>query len=321
MIHGVSARAVEARKPVRSMVAVAFGILGVAQAAAADLPAVLRGPIVGELVPAYRWSGVYGGGQVGYSVAGIDFAGSTDKVNLLVTDMLHGTTLLQDQTTIDQHLNLSVPPLQKNNPVGASFGGFVGYNWQWEDAITGAEINYNRTSLRGVSSTSAEGTFFDNTNLPTGHNNFYDVLVTGTAAAHITDWATFRARGGWAAGRFLPYGFVALAVGRLDVSRSASGTYSAVDVPAPAGTTPTTVPGNCGLPSPPSYSVCPTPLAAQREARNGVFAYGAAAGLGIDVALLPNLFLRGEWEWAQFAPVEGLHLHIGTIRTALGLKF
>src|SRR6266567_9331017 len=40
------------------MVVVAFGILGVAQAAAADLPAVLRGPIVGELVPAYRWSGV-----------------------------------------------------------------------------------------------------------------------------------------------------------------------------------------------------------------------------------------------------------------------
>jgi outer membrane immunogenic protein len=75
------------------------------------------------------------------------------------------------------------------------------------------------------------------------------------------------------------------------------------------------------LPSPPNYSVCPTPLAAQREARNGVFAYGAAAGLGVDVALLPNLFLRGEWEWAQFAPVEGLHLHVSTIRTALGLKF
>src|SRR6266849_2440090 len=59
----------------------------------------------------------------------------------------------------------------------------------------------------------------------------------------------------------------------------------------------------------------------EADARNGVFAYGAAAGLGVDVALLPNVFLRGEWEFVQFAPLQGDHIHINTVRTALGLKF
>src|SRR5207247_3500585 len=75
------------------MVVVAFGILGVAQAAAADLPAVLRGPIVGELVPAHRWSGVYGGAQAGFSTASMNF---NQNVGALVGDMLRLTTIEQD---------------------------------------------------------------------------------------------------------------------------------------------------------------------------------------------------------------------------------
>jgi outer membrane immunogenic protein len=300
----------------RIVVVAWLAVLGLVETAvAADLGPYLRGPQYEEPVPACCWSGFYGGGQVGYSVAGVDFANTTNRVNVLVADTLHATVLPQDQTTIDSHLGLAVPPLGKSNPVGASFGGFVGYNWQWEDAVTGFELNYNRTSLRAGSTTAAEGMFSDSANLAAGHHNQYDVLVAGSATARLTDWATFRARGGWAAGRFLPYAFGAFAVGRFDFSRSAFGTFSAVDVPTGAPPPAPTV--NCL----PNFSVCPTALAGLREARNGVFAYGGAAGLGLDIALLPNLFVRGEWEWAQFAPVEGLHLHVSTIRTALGLKF
>ncbi len=208
----------------RSMVVVAFGILGVAQAAAADLPAVLRGPIVGELVPAYRWSGVYGGAQAGFSTASVNF---NQNVGALVGDMLR-------LTTIEQDFNISSwPVLGKPNPVGGSYGGFVGYNWQWEDAVTGFEINYNRTSLSGSASNSLSRSFVDsNPSIPTGHHYFYNpATVTGTAAARITDWGTFRFRGGWAAGMFLPYGFVAFAVGRADISRSASVTWTVTDLP------------------------------------------------------------------------------------------
>src|SRR5260370_24714581 len=118
------------------MVVVAFGILGVAQAAAADLPAVLRGPIVGELVPAYRWSGVYGGAQAGFSTASMNF---NQNVGALVADMLR-------LTTIEQDFNISSwPVLGKPNPVGGSYVAFLGYHCQWENAGTRLQIHYYRT--------------------------------------------------------------------------------------------------------------------------------------------------------------------------------
>jgi outer membrane immunogenic protein len=143
------------------------------------------------------------------------------------------------------------------------------------------------------------------------------VLVSGTASARITDFATFRARGAWAAGPFLPYAFLGVAVGRLDWSRTASVNGTATDHPSPA---PTFDPGTGAC-----TANCPLPTLAisenRSDSRNGVFAYGGAAGLGIDVALLPNLFVRGEWEIIQFAPVAHMHILVNTVRTAVGLKF
>ncbi len=132
------------------------------------------------------------------------------------------------------------------------------------------------------------------------------MTVQGSATARITDFGTFRLRGGWAAGPFLPYGFVAFALGRADVARSATVQYVRTDFPD-QGT----------VPLPPTTFGPVT----ETDGRRGAFAYGAAAGLGVDVALLSNVFLRTEWEWVQFAPLKGDHIHISTVRTALGLKF
>lgn len=158
-------------------VVLGLGMLGLAQgASAADLPAaVLRGPIVGELVPAYRWDGIYGGGQVGFSTANIDF---TNGVRALVADEVRLLTIEQDQQ-ISQW-----PLLPKKNPVGGSFGAFVGYNWQWDDAVVGLELNYNWTSLSASTASSIRRTFNDSDGLIPPHNYFYDVTVTG-AASHI----------------------------------------------------------------------------------------------------------------------------------------
>ena len=141
----------------------------------------------------------------------------------------------------------------------------------------------------------------DDSQALTGHHLQYDVTVQGSATARITDFGTFRLRGGWAAGPFLPYGFVAFALGRADVTRSATVQYTRTDLSDQTITTfgPVT----------------------ETDGRRGAFAYGAAAGLGVDVALLSNVFLRTEWEWVQFAPLKGDHIHISTVRTALGLKF
>jgi outer membrane immunogenic protein len=282
----------------RVIVVVWLAVLAFAEAAvAADLGPYLRGPQYEEPALPYRWSGVYGGGQVGFSVAGVDFSGG---VSSLVAHILRVTAIEQDQNISNW------PLLGKRNPSGISFGGFVGYNWQWEDAVTGLELNYNRTSLSGLSSDSLERVFMDDAQAPPGHHFQYDVTVQGSGSARITDFGTFRLRGGWAAGPFLPYAFVAVAVGRADVARSATVSYTRTDFPD-TGVTP--------LPPATFGPVTET------DGRNGAFAYGAAAGLGIDTALMPNLFLRGEWEYVQFAPLKGDHIHISTVRTALGLKF
>ncbi len=282
----------------RVVVVAWLAVLGfVETAVAADLGPYLRGPQYEEPIPPYRWSGFYGGGQVGYSVAGVDFTGG---VSSLIAHILRVTAIEQDQNIS------SWPLLGKKNPSGVSFGGFVGYNWQWEDAVTGVEINYNRTSLSGSSSDSIERVFMDDSQAPTGHHFQYDVTVLGSASARITDFGTFRLRGGWAAGRFLPYAFVAVAVGRADVARSATVQYTVTDFP------------DQGVTPPLNSTFGPV---TETDARTGAFAYGGAAGLGLDAALLPNVFLRGEWEYVQFAPLKGDHIHISTIRTALGLKF
>jgi len=37
--------------------------------------------------------------------------------------------------------------LSKGSTGSRSFGSFIGYNFQWDDVVLGAELNYNRMSL------------------------------------------------------------------------------------------------------------------------------------------------------------------------------
>src|SRR6266568_4333086 len=65
----------------RIVIAVWLAVLAFAgTAVGADLGPYLRGGQYEEPAPAYRWSGVYGGGQVGFSVAGIDFTGGVGSL-------------------------------------------------------------------------------------------------------------------------------------------------------------------------------------------------------------------------------------------------
>ena len=66
----------------------------------------------------------------------------------------------------------------------------------------------------------------------------YNVSVTSAASVAIHDIVTARARAGWTFDRFLPYGFVGLAVGRADVSRFATLGNSTEDVVQTTGNSP-----------------------------------------------------------------------------------
>jgi outer membrane immunogenic protein len=270
-------------------------MLGLAQSAfAADLDDALRG----STAPTYHWGGVYVGGQVGYSSAEVNFG---NGVGSLIGFILRSSTLqgdVSDWTVLGQ-----------SSTASSSLGGFIGYNVEWEQVIVGLELNYNRVSVLKTASDSLSRSFIDNTLAPPSHTYTYTMTVAGSSSVHLTDVMTLRARTGWEAGQFLPYAFGGVAVGRADVSRAASVSGSYTDTDSSVQPSVTTGPFAVALPGP------------QTDAQNGMFAYGFAAGLGVDVALLQNVFVRGEWEYVGFAPIKGMSVSMNSLRGAAGLKF
>jgi outer membrane immunogenic protein len=174
-----------------------LAMLGLVQSAVgADLDGYLRGSIS----PTYHWGGVYGGAQVGYSSASVNFGESVDRlVNFILFSPTFGSGT-----------GGNFPFLGQSSTSGASFGGFVGYNAEWESVTLGVEFNYNRYAAMTVEQSSC--CFLVVGNIP----------VEGKASLNLTDLATFRARAGWEIGQFLPYGFGGLAVSRQDVMLNAN---------------------------------------------------------------------------------------------------
>ena len=284
------------------------------QAEAADLgDTFLRGSnSVVNMPSGDRWSGVYFGAQAGFTNGSTDFGNS---VSTLISYILRNS-VIQDQVAGWTALNKVSTP-------GVSYGGFIGYNQRWDDVIIGVEANYNRTSLKTMSaSDSLSRSILNNTNAPAGHDYTYNMTVAADAAVQITDMATFRARAGWDAGIFLPYAFAGVAIGRANVSRTAtvSGTLTDSFTTTQVFTDPVT--GVVTL-IPVQQSVTSTLVlpGAYNDSQTGMFAYGWTAGLGMDVSVTQNLFLRAEWEWVQFAPIKDMNVHMNTVRVGAALKF
>jgi len=273
----------------------ALVVLALPSSAAAGDFNILRGS-----VPTYRWAGFYGGGQVGYSSSVVKFgtAGSGD-----ISYILRDTTIEQDE----QVSNWSV--LGTRTPASASLGGFIGYNMEWESLIVGLELNYNHVNISGSSTDTITRSFTDSGALPAGHNYFYTVTVGAEGTMHLTDVGTFRGRVGFEDGIFLPYAFAGLALGRVDTSGGATVSYTAVDYPDSESPALTPLP-----------DLAVGPLG-QTSSQNNALAYGVAAGLGVDIGVLPNVFVRGELEYIYFAPVNGIQFTLSSARVGMGLKF
>lgn len=255
-----------------------------ATAHAADLTDMswLRGTL--EYTPTYaRWDGLQLGAQIGVSNLNSDFANA---------DSSQVAYILRNTTLENQFSPSSWTTLPKGTTNGGQFGGFIGYNIQWDHLVLGGDITYDSMrSLQGSSSDSIDRI------VNTTDGVQHDVLIQSSASLKLVDYATFRGRAGYAFGQFLPYAVLGLAVGRFDYSSSATVTDRMTG--AQTGT----------------FQQSAT------DARDNVFAAGFVTGLGLDVALLPNVFLRGEWEYAVFAPVNGIRSWLNTGRVGLGVRF
>jgi opacity protein-like surface antigen len=257
------------------------------QASAADLgEAFLRGSsTIINTNSGVTWDGAYVGAHFGGAVSGTDFSGATRS---LVAFLLRNTTI-ENENHVSNWTTLG-----KSDTTGVSYGGFAGYNMQWDQAVLGVEASYNRTSLM-MSANDSMGRQFS-----TSDGFINNVTVNAGSNIHITDYGTLRMRGGWAAGNFMPYGFVGFALGRADVTNSAR--VIAAGNNAATGQT---------------YAFDQT----TSVSRTGDFAYGFATGLGVDVALMQNIFVRAEYEYVQFGQFNDLKTHIHTARIGGGLKF
>lgn len=276
----------------------ATAIASLAWATDARTQDMLRGSVGYEVSnPTYmRWGGVYGGGQIGYAFEGAEFGSAGQS---MVNYMLRNSSI-QDNVA-----NWTTLPDKNTN--GSSYGGFIGYNYQWDDVIVGVEANYSRTSFNTLTaSDSLTRSFIDNTGALPNHTLDYNMTVATSSSVQITDLATFRVRGGWVNGAMLPYAFAGLAVGRANVTTTAtvSGTVTDTD--------------NNGVLAPVTNNIV---LGPQTDSRRGMFVYGWTAGLGMDWAITPNFFVRAEWEWVNFSNVDDLSVHFNSARVAAGFKF
>jgi outer membrane immunogenic protein len=268
-----------------------LAMLGLVQAAsAADYrDPVLRGSQWDASIPHYRdWSGFYVGGHIGYSSATADFEGEGSS---LIADILR----LSD---IEAEFNVSqwVSPGGHGN--GTPLGIFFGYNWQSEDTVFGVDVTYSRASIN------AGGTDTLARRVTTAATRTFDVEASATMAAKITDLVSIRGRGGVSIGAFLPYATLGVAVARLDIVNRATVTRQELDM---TNNPPTNIGGLI--------------IESADASKKGAFAFGLSAGLGFDWEIIPQLFLRAEYEYLAFAPVEDINISIHTARAGVGVKF
>lgn len=278
---------------------VAAALIGFATSALAadyetDFP-TLRGstPYIPAPPRHMSWEGFYGGGQVGYASSFMDFSKVGNSI----------TAFDPNNTFTAPFGQVSWASLGTDNARAPTYGGFIGYNWQWDELILGFEANYNHSNLFG----SASATRCYNTPsvfgcLPAitlGDGNDYNATVTATAAMRITDYGTARLRAGWVVDSWLPYAMIGVALGRVEISRYATATGTPVNPPG-TGTPFTRTEGTFDSP---------------------MFAWGYSAGLGVDFLLFPNVFVRAEYEYVKFFLVSDFRSQIHNGRLGLGLKF
>jgi outer membrane immunogenic protein len=263
-------------------------IVGTATAAqAADMPDFLRGSFTAP-VARTNWQGFYIGGQASYGSADMDFSNSGQD---LLKKLLNNVDI-QDKFDI-----ASWPLQQKTNTQNSGFGGFFGYNAQWTDVVVGVELNYVHGKFFNSSKGDQTRTFF----FPTDYQT--TAHLSSSSAMTITDFGSLRVRGGYALGCFLPYMFGGVALGQANINRTAEyGIFYRY----------------VGAQLPPLPNIGPSERSLSDDA-NSHFIYGYSGGLGIDMMLFANLFVRAEWEYMRFtAPVDTT---VNTVRAGIGYKF
>lgn len=290
---------------------VVLGLGGLNTARAADLDYdFLRGA---EYDPApvqtIDWSGVYLGGHGGYTSAALGFKSTLQS---LIYQRSHDSTAESDFGA-----STLIHPGPKR--VGdTSFGGFAGYNVQFDDLIFGFEADYTQFGAGGVSN---DGIGRVKTNTL---GKLETVILNGSTATRVNDYGTLRARAGYALGNLLPFVTGGLAIGRARIADTVTYRdygYNLTAYNATLAGMPTYI-DNFGYTS---FSQGAPPagipgVSVLSRTRTKVVA-GATAGAGLEYAITPNIILRGEYQYVLFNDFDGHKVNLNTVRGGAAVKF
>jgi outer membrane immunogenic protein len=250
------------------LAAVIFGAATGAQAA--DMPDFLRGSLPAGPAPTVDWRGFYIGGQAAYGSI------TSNRNSTNINGGLESTFVAPPPLTYDW------VGLGQGHGSGVGYGGFAGYNWQWDEVVIGVEGNYLHTGLSAF--TTASGFTYGGTPLAVA------TTTTSNANINVTDFGSVRVRGGYAIGCFLPYVFVGGGVGSQTVVSNISAT--------------------------PGPELLFDPLSAKTKTN---LVYGYSAGVGVDYLIIGGLFLRAEYEYQRVTST--IESNINSARLGLGYKF
>jgi outer membrane immunogenic protein len=263
----------------------ALAIWSAESARAADWP--LRGSL--EPVGYVRWDGWQAGLLAGYGNMNADFGNSTSS---LVGFILRNSTLEAEGAPS------TWTALPSGSTNGFVFGGFVGFNMQWDQLVVGWDLAYKHPSIMQTSVGDSLTRIFD-----TSDNVEHVVTINAQSSFKLVDYAALRARAGYAVGQFLPYAAVGIAVGRFNYQTSVTVTDAQTQLPNPPG------------------PFLGTFQQSASAGQNNAFVAGVAAGVGLDWAATPSVFLRGEWEFVAFAPVNQTRANVQVGHVGVGMRF
>ena len=246
-------------------------------------------PLRGTVDPGFvRWDGWQFGVFAGYGNMNADFGNSTSP---LVAFILRNSTLEAEGAPSTW---TTLPKKSTNGPV---FGAFLAYNWQWSELVVGADLSYKRPSILQSSTGDSLRRSFD-----TSDGIEHDVTVAAQSSFKLVDYAALRARAGYAFGQFLPYAAIGVAVGRFNYQTTVAVTDNQTLLPLPG-------------------TFLGTFQQSASAGQNNAFVAGFAAALGADWALTPTVFVRGEWEFVAFAPVNHTRSNVQVGQLGVGVRF
>jgi outer membrane immunogenic protein len=244
----------------------------------------------------FDWSGFYAGGGAGVSDTKFK---PGEGLGELANYAFRNTTL-----GAEVNMGSFISDLPEKRDSGAQFFGIVGYNYLFDDVVLGLEADYTRSGHSySVSDYIARRT-------TTSDATINDWSMSTNQGAKLNDYATLRLRMGWAYGRLMPYATIGGAVGRFNTTSTIQSSWYFYR------TNPNTGAPEEGYAA--GYAPGTPPVG---NTKKNVYAFGLAAGLGVDWALTDNLFLRAEYQIIRFAEVEGTTTTVNTGRVAAALKF